>query len=113
MLFRSLTKNVTIVDKTKPRVRLHHVKRVRLPHKAVIRGVITDASGIARATIKFGDGKSAKLKLGRRGAFVVRHRYRLDKRHKHGRTFHITVTAVDKAGNRIVKHVTVRVMPRK
>jgi hypothetical protein len=109
----TLTKNVTIVDKTKPRVRLRHVKRVRVPHKAVIRGVITDASGIARATIRFGDGKSARLKLGRRGAFVVRHRYRLDKKHKHGRTFRITVTAVDKAGNKLVKHVTVRVMPRK
>jgi hypothetical protein len=113
-----LTKNVnvaptTVKDHTKPRVKLRHVKRVREPHKAVIRGVITDASGISLVTIRFGDGKSARVKLGRLGAFVVRHRYKLDKRHRHGRTFRITVIAVDKAANKSTKHLTVRVMPRK
>ena len=86
---------------------------MREPHKAVIRGVITDASGISSVRVRFGDGKSAKVKLGRHGAFVVRHRYHLDKRHASGRTFRVTITAVDKAGNKTVKHVTVRVMPRK
>jgi hypothetical protein len=113
-----LTKNVnvapsTVKDHTKPRVRLRHVTRVREPHKAVIRGVINDASGISLVIVRFGDGKSAHVKLGRLGAFVVRHRYKLDKRHRHGRTFRITVIAIDKAANRNTKHVTVRVMPRK
>ena len=109
----TLTKNVTIIDKKKPKVRLRHVKRVREPHKAVIRGAISDESGISRVTIRFGDDKSARVKLGRAGAFVVRHRYRLDKKHAGGRTFHITVTAVDKAGNKTTHHASVRVMPRK
>jgi hypothetical protein len=53
------------------------------------------------------------VKLGRLGAFVVRHRYHLDKKHAHGRTFRITVIAVDKAGNKTTQHASVRVMPRK
>ena len=114
----TLTKNVTIApavvkDHKKPHVRLKHVHRIREPHKAVIRGSVTDESGISLATIKFGDGHRARLRLGPKGGFTVRHRYRLDRRHRHGRTFRITVTAVDKAGNKISKHVTVRVMPKK
>jgi hypothetical protein len=114
----TLTKNVNVApspvkDQKRPTVRLRHVARVREPHKAVIRGVITDASGISLVTVRFGDGKSARVKLGRKGAFVVRHRYRLDRRHRHGRTFRVTVIAVDKAGNRTTKHITVRVVPRK
>jgi hypothetical protein len=113
-----LTKNVnvaptTVKDHTKPKVRLRRVTPVREPHKAVIRGVITDAGGISLVIVRFGDGKSAQVKLGRLGAFVVRHRYKLDKRHRHGRTFRITVIAVDKAANRTTKHVTVRVLPPK
>ena len=112
----TLTKNVTVApstskDKIKPKVRLRHVKRVHSGKKAVIRGVITDAGGISLVTVRFGDGKSARVKLGRGGAFVVRHRYRLDKKHKHGRTFRVTVIAVDKAGNKTTKHVSVRVVP--
>jgi hypothetical protein len=114
----TLTKNVNVApspvkDHKRPTVRLRHVARVREPHKAVIRGVIADASGISLVTVRFGDGKSARVKLGRKGAFVVRHRYRLDRRHRHGRTFRVTVIAVDKAGNRTTKHITVRVVPRK
>jgi hypothetical protein len=114
----TLTKSVNVApapvkDHKRPTVRLRHVKRIRLPHKAVIRGVVRDASGISLVIVRFGDGKSRHVKLGRRGAFVVRHRYRLDKRHRHGHTFRITVIGIDKAGNRNTKHVTVRVMPRK
>jgi hypothetical protein len=114
----TLTKNVTVApavvkDHEKPHLRLKHVNRIRLPHKAVIRGTVTDESGIALVTVRFGDGHSARVKPGKLGAWVVRHRYKLDRRHRHGRTFHITVVAVDKAGNSITKHVTVRVMPRK
>ena len=65
----------------------------------------------AAGGIKFGDGKSARVRLGRGGAFVVRHRYRLDKKHPTDRTFRVTVTAVDKAGNKTTKHVSVRVIP--
>ena len=92
-------------------MRLRHVKRVHSGNKAVIRGVISDAGGISIVTVKFGDGKSARVRLGRGGAFVVRHRYRLDKKHPTGRTFRVTVTAVDKAGNKTTKHVSVRVIP--
>jgi hypothetical protein len=109
----TLTKVVTIVDKTKPKLKLRRVKSVHVPHKAVIRGVAADASGIARVTIKFGDGKSGRVRLGRQGAFAVRHRYRLDRKHASGRKFRITVTAVDKAGNRTVTHASVRVLPPK
>jgi hypothetical protein len=114
----TLTKNVTVApstikDGTRPKVRLRHVTRVRLPHKAVIRGTVTDAGGISLVIVRFGDGKSKRVKLGRRGAFVVSHLYKLDRRHRHGRTFRITVIGVDKAGNRSTKHVTVRVMPKK
>jgi hypothetical protein len=114
----TLTKSVnvapaTVKDRIKPRVRLRHVTRVRLPHKAVIRGTVRDNGAISLVIVRFGDGRSKRVKLGRKGAFVVRHRYKLDKRHRHGRTFRITVIAIDKAGNRSTKHVTVRVMPRK
>ena len=114
----TLNKAVTIApsavkDKIKPRVRLRHVTRVRLPRKAVIRGTVTDNGSISLVIVRFGDGHSKRVKLGRKGAFVVRHRYTLDKRHRHGRTFRITVIAIDKAGNRSTKHVSVRVMPRK
>jgi hypothetical protein len=114
----TLTKNVnvapsTVKDRIKPKVRLRHVTRVRLPHKAVIRGTVHDNGSIALVIVRFGDGKSKRVKLGRKGAFTVSHLYKLDRRHRHGRTFRISVIAIDKAGNRTTKHVTVRVMPRK
>jgi hypothetical protein len=103
-------KSVTIAaraDRTAPKLSLAKVKTVHRPKRSTIKGRATDVSGIARVTVRFGDGKSKRVHPSRSGRFTVLHRYG-----KAGR-FKVTVTAVDGAGNSKAAHRTVRVLKRR
>jgi hypothetical protein len=103
-------KSVTIAaraDRTKPKLSVAKVKAVHRPKRSTIRGRATDASGIARVTLRFGDRRSRRVHPSRSGRFTVKHRYR-----RAGR-FKLTVTAVDGAGNSRTVHRTVRVLKRR
>jgi hypothetical protein len=107
-LTTTLTKSVTITtagrpDRTPPRLRLSHVRAVRLPKAVTLTGRATDGSGIRSVTVSWGDGRRSTVRLRSNGAFTLKHRYRKAKRYR------ITVVAIDKAGNRTTRHVTARV----
>lgn len=91
-------------DRTRPRVHLRHIARVRLGQQVTFRGRVTDASGIRSVTVSWGDGTRTKLRLSATGTFTVRHRYKRAGRDR------ITLVATDKAGNRTIRHVTARVV---
>ena len=106
----SAQKSVTIAargDHTRPKLSLRKVKAVHRPRRSTIKGRATDASGIARVTVRFGDGKSKRVHPSKSGRFTVRHRYG-----KAGR-FKVAVTAVDGAGNAKTTHRTARVLRRR
>ena len=74
----------------------------------MVRGRATDANGIRRVRIRWGDGRPrSTARLSRSGRFTVRHRYRRAKRHR------ITVTATDRAGNVRIKRVRARGLRRR
>lgn len=103
----TVTQAVTVKDTKKPTIKLKKIIAVALGTKTTLRGTITDASGIRRATLTWGDGsKSVKLHLGRQGGFTVRHRY------KKARTFTIKVRATDRTGHRAAKRTKARVRKR-
>jgi translation initiation factor IF-1 len=89
-------KAVTIAprsDRKKPTVTLKKIKTVRRPHRSTIKGRATDASGIARVTVRFGDGKKRRAKLTGNGRFTIKHRY------GKARSYKVRATAIDEAGN--------------
>ena len=94
-------------DTSKPTLRVRKVKQVRRPKRSAIRGRATDASGIARVTVRFGDGKRKRVRPSRTGRFTVKHRYGTVA------SYEATVTAVDEAGNARTKHAKVRVRKRR
>jgi PKD domain len=94
-------------DTVRPRLVVRRIKRVRRPHRSTVAGRATDAGGIARLTVRFGDGKRRRVDVGRSGRFTVRHRYR------EAGEYQLTLTAVDRAGNRRVVHRTARVLRRR
>jgi hypothetical protein len=94
-------------DTAKPTLTLKKVKRVRRPKRSTIKGRATDASGIRRVTVRFGDGRRRRATLSRTGRFTVKHRY------KRAATFEATVIAVDKAGNTRTRHAKVRVLKKR
>jgi hypothetical protein len=95
-------------DKKKPTVKVSKVKTVRRPKRTTIKGRATDASGVRRVTIRFGDGKRKQsVKLSKSGRFTVLHRYGKPARYE------ITVTATDKAGNSRTVHRAARVRAKK
>jgi len=98
----------TPADRRKPTLRVRKVKRVRRPKKTTVRGRATDASGIRRVRIRWGDGRRpTTARLSRTGRFTVKHRYRKAKLHR------IRVTATDRAGNSRTKSVRARVLKRR
>lgn len=100
----TVTQAVTVKDTRKPTIKLRKIKPVKLGQKSVVRGTITDASGIKKATLSWGDGsKAVKLHLGRGGSFTIRHRY------KKAKTFQVKVTASDHAGHRATKKARAKV----
>jgi hypothetical protein len=111
-LSNTATRSVTIAPKSgasdsrPPTLSVGKVKTVRRPKRSTIKGRAHDASGIARVTVRFGDGKRARAHRTGSGRFTVRHRY------AHAGTFKLTVTAVDKAGNSRTRHRTVHVRRR-
>ena len=112
-LTTTLTKPVTIApagtgrpDRTPPRLRLSHVRRVRLPKASTLQGRATDGSGIRSVRVSWGDRRHSTARLRSNGAFTLHHRYRRAKRYQ------ITVVAIDKAGNRTTRHVTAVVRHR-
>jgi hypothetical protein len=95
-------------DKTKPKLTLSKVKAVRRPKRSTLKGRATDAGGISRVVIRWGDGKrTTRRKLSPTGRFTARHRYRKAKLWK------IRVTATDKAGNSRTKTIRARVRKRR
>jgi hypothetical protein len=94
-------------DATRPTLAVQKVKPVRRPNRSTIKGRATDAGGIARVRVRFGDGTSARATVSRRGRFTVRHRY------ARAASYEATVTAFDKAGNTRARRVTVRVLRRR
>jgi hypothetical protein len=87
----SVSKTVVVRDTVPPTVTLK-TKGNRVRKTVTISGTVADLSGVAaRATIKFGDGKSASVPV-RSGKFSVKHKYRSRK------TFTITITAKDATG---------------
>ncbi|MCW3064840.1 MAG: hypothetical protein JWN32_2012 [Solirubrobacterales bacterium] len=88
----TVTKAVKVVDTGKPAVALRKIKTVRLGKTTVIRGVVVDPSGIKAVKITFGDRKSAKPKLGARGAFTIKHKY------KKAKTYKVTLTVTHNTG---------------
>lgn len=109
-LSSTATKAVTISpaqDRKKPTLSVNKVQTVRRPHRSTIKGRATDAGGIARVTLRFGDGSSKRATLSGSGRFTVHHRYG-----RAGR-YTLTVTAVDKAGNTTTTHRAVRVLRRR
>jgi PKD repeat protein len=90
----TVTQAVTVKDTKKPTVKLRKVKAVTLGQRTTLRGTVTDASGIKRVTLSWGDRtKSVKVHLGRRGGFTIRHRY------KKAGTFTVKLTAKDRTGH--------------
>jgi PKD domain-containing protein len=110
-LSRTAEKPVTISpragDSVKPRLSVGKVKTVRRPRSSAISGRVIDAGGVARLTVRFGDGTSRRVHVGRQGRFKVRHRYGAAGR------YDVTVTAIDNAGNRRAVHRTARVLRRR
>jgi hypothetical protein len=103
----TVTQAVTVKDTKKPTIKLRKIKTVRLGSKTTVRGTITDAGAIKKATLRWGDGsKTAKLHLGRNGGFTVRHRY------KKAKPFTIKVTAIDLAHNKATKKAHTKVRRR-
>src|SRR5258706_1294309 len=97
------SKTVTVVDTLGPVVTIR-APRGRVNKAVTISGRVTDPSGLAKtARIKFGDGKSATVKL-RSGKFTVRHKFRKAK------TFTITVVVKDTLRNtsRTTRKVVIR-----
>jgi hypothetical protein len=112
-LTNAATKAVTVAprsaagDSRAPTLAVKKVKTVRRPRRSTIKGRATDSGGLARVTVRFGDGKRTRAHLTRSGRFTVRHRY------AHARRYKLTVSAVDKAGNTRTVHRTVRVRKRR
>jgi hypothetical protein len=95
-------------DDRKPTLQVSKIKTVRRPKRTTIKGRATDASGILRVTVRFGDGKrKSRVKLSPSGRFSVRHRYGKPARYE------ITVTATDKAANSRTRHRSARVRARR
>ncbi len=61
--------------KTKPKAKLKKIRPVKSSKKTKIRGRATDPGGVTKVKIRFGDGKSAHVKLKDNGKFKVKHRY--------------------------------------
>ncbi len=64
------------LPKTKPTAKLKKIHPVKRGKRAKIRGRATDPGAVTKATIRFGDGKKARVKLRKDGRFKLRHRYR-------------------------------------
>jgi hypothetical protein len=94
-------------DTTKPKLTLRKVKRVRRPHRSIVKGRATDASGIRSVVVRWGDGRKTKAKVSKTGRFTVRHHYRKAKR------FTLRVKATDKAGNSRTKKIHARVLRKR
>jgi hypothetical protein len=109
-LSRIAEKAVTVspaADRRDPSLTVRKIKRVRRPQRSTISGRATDAGGIARVTVRFGDGTHRRAHVGGSGRFTVRHRFDRPGSYK------VTVTAVDAAGNTRTTHRTARVLRRR
>jgi hypothetical protein len=103
----TVTQAVTVKDTKKPKVSLKKIKTVKLGKSTTIKGSATDPSGIKSAKITFGDGTSKKVKLGSKGTFTVKHRY------KKAKTYKVKLTATDKASPSHTASKTVKAKVRK
>lgn len=106
----NISRTATVfVDSIPPRVTIKHSGakkvgsplRLRLSYTDTPRGMgASVASGVASVQVKWGDGKSTKIRV---GDHTAAHLYR-----RRGR-FTVTVTLKDKAGNNTVKKVRIKV----
>jgi PKD domain len=94
-------------DRKAPTLSLEKIATVRRPHRSTIKGRATDAGGIARVTVRFGDGTKRQVHPSATGRFTVKHRYG-----KAG-AYKVTVTAVDDTGNTKTTHRTAHVRKRR
>lgn len=92
---------------TRPKVKLKKVKAVRLGKRSKFRGTISDDAGIDSAKLKFGDRKSAEVRIRRNGTFKLKHRYR------HAGRYVARLIVVGKEGKKATAERKVRVKPRK
>jgi hypothetical protein len=92
---------------TSPKATLKKVKAVRLGKKSKFRGSATDDAGIDSARLKFGDHKSATVKLRDNGTFKLKHRYR-----KAGK-YTARLIVIGKEGKKATAERKVRVKPKK
>ncbi len=83
------------------------VKTVRRPKRTTVKGRATDASGIRRVRVRWGDGKRTTARLRSSGRFTVKHRYKKAKRYR------VRVTATDNTGNGKTRRVSARVLRRR
>jgi hypothetical protein len=102
----TVSKAIRVVDTKKPKVALRKIASVRRGKDTRISGRATDASGIKRAKVSFGDGSERTVKLSRTGRFTTTHVY------GRVRSYRVTFAARDKAGNLAVTRATARIRRR-